>query len=311
MSLHDRRWLLLAGLAASLCLSGCTNYIDPYLADVLIGVGISIILAVSLDLVNGHTGQFSLGHAGFMALGAYASAWLTMSLPALFDPDAAALPRNAGFLLALLLGGFTAALAGLAVGLPSLRLKGDYLALVTLGFGEIIRVLLQNCEPLGGALGLVGIPPCTTLPWTAVMVCCCIYTVWTLTSSAQGLAFHAVRDDELAAASMGLDTTRIKVSAFVIGAFFAGIAGGLFAHLKLAIDPRGFDFSRSVEIVVMVVLGGMGRTLGVVLAAIILTILPEFLRGMAEYRMVIYSLVLILMMLLRPQGLLGLRRFQK
>ncbi len=295
----------LAALAASIGVSALSGQLDPYLLDVSMGVGIAIILAVSLNLVNGHTGQFSLGHAGFMAVGAYLSSTVTLFLgPTLLGGDGGnALTQGLLFAAALAFGGACAAFAGLLIGLPSLRLKGDYLALVTLGFGEIIRVIFQNVEALGGALGLIGMPPYTTFGWIYGCAALAVYTVACLVNSTYGRGFLATRDDEIAAEAVGLDTTRYKIVAFVTGAFFAGVAGGLFAHFKLAIDPRGFDFTRSIEIVVMVILGGMGRTAGVIGAAILLTLLPEILRPVAEYRMILYSLLLIVLMLVRPQGL--------
>jgi branched-chain amino acid transport system permease protein len=300
---------LAAALLGALLLPLVSGGLDPYFMDVAVGVGINLILAVSLNLVNGHAGQFSLGHAGFMAVGAYAASWMTLHAPASLLGESAALPvQELYFLGALLLGGLCASLAGALVAAPSIRLQGDYLALLTLGFGEIVRVLLQNCEPLGGALGLIGMPALTNLSWTFGAAAVTIYTVHVMTRSTLGLGFHAVRGDEIAARSVGLDTTRLKLVAFVVGAFFAGVAGALFAHFKLAIDPRGFDFTRSVEIVIMVILGGMGSTRGVACAAVLLTLLPEVLRPVAEYRMVLYALILVLLMLLRPQGLLGERK---
>ena len=301
---------LLAALAAAAGLSAFSGRFDPYYLDVAIGIGINIILAVSLNLVNGYTGQFSLGHAGFMAVGAYLSAAVTMLLgPRLLGPDGgAAWAQNLLFLGALGAGGLSAALAGLLVGLPSLRLKGDYLAIVTLGFGEIIRVIFQNCEPLGGALGLNGIPAYTTVFWVLAFGALTVFTVYCLVHSTYGLGFMATRDDEIAAEAVALNTTRYKIVAFVVGAFFAGIAGGLYGHFKQAISPGGFDFNRSIEIVVMVILGGMGNTVGVICAAILLTLLPEVLRPVAEYRMTLYSFLLIVLMLVRPQGLFNFRK---
>jgi len=297
---------LLLALGVAWLVSAFSGRMDPYYLDVLIGVGINVILAVSLNLIAGHTGQFSLGHAGFMAVGAYAATAVSLFLGPRLIGDAPApggLAENALFFAALVAGGGAAALAGLLVGIPSLRLRGDYLALVTLGFGEIIRVLLQNFEPLGGALGLNGIPPYTTPFWVTAAAALTVFTVGCLVRSTYGLGFRAVRDDEIAAAATGLDPARYKVVAFTVGAFFAGIAGALFGHFKLTITPAGFDFTRSIEIVVMVILGGLGNTLGVILAAILLTLLPEFLRPVAEYRLVLYAVLLIALMLLRPQGL--------
>jgi branched-chain amino acid transport system permease protein len=268
-----------------------------------------VILAVSLNLVTGYTGQFSLGHAGFMSVGAYLSAAVTMILgPKLLGVGGGtAVQQGLLFLGALLVGGCAAAVAGLLVGVPSLRLKGDYLALVTLGFGEIIRVIFQNVDALGGALGLNGIPPYTTIFWVLAFAALTVFTVLCLVHSTYGRGFLATRDDEIAAEAVGLNTTHYKTVAFVVGAFFAGIAGGLYGHFKLTITPSGFDFTKSIEIVVMVILGGMGNTIGVILAAVLLTLLPEFLRPIAEYRMVLYSIILIVLMITRPQGLFNLR----
>jgi branched-chain amino acid transport system permease protein len=297
--------------ALAVCFGGWwfSDRIDPYLLDVITGVGINIILAVSLNLVNGYTGQFSLGHAGFMAIGAYLSGACTIFLdPHLLGPDGGnGWSQGTLFLGALLVGGLCASVAGLLIGVPSLRLKGDYLALVTLGFGEIIRVIFQNTESLGGALGLSPIPAYTNIFWTYGFVALAVFVVVCLTRSTYGRGFLATRDDEIAAEAIGLDTTRYKIVAFVIGAFFAGVAGGLYGHFKQSIYPTGFDFTKSIEIVVMVILGGMGNTLGVILAAILLTALPEMLRPIAEYRMVLYSFLLIVLMLARPQGLFNFR----
>jgi len=290
---------LLIGIIAAIGISYAAPAFNRYYLGIAIDVGINIILAVSLNLINGHTGQFSLGHAGFMAVGGYISAKLTLvygaTLPAAAQPFF--------FAGVLLLGGLVAALAGLAVGVPSLRLKGDYLAIVTLGFGEIIRVIFQTSDTFGAATGLTGIPKLTTFGWAWALAAITVYVVACLVNSTYGRGFIAVHDDEIAAGAMGINPVRYKVTAFVIGAFFAGIAGGLYAHHKAVISPGGFDFLKSIEIVVMVILGGMGRTVGVILAAIILTILPELLRGVAEYRMIIYSLLIIGLMLTRPQGL--------
>jgi branched-chain amino acid transport system permease protein len=265
---------------------------DPYLTDIVIRIGFSLLAVMGLALVLGFTGQFSLGHAGFMAVGAYGSA--ALSVYAGLHP-----------MLGVLLGGFAAALAGAAVGLPSLRLSGDYLAVVTLGFNQIIIVLIQNTPTLGGAQGLTGIPVATTFGWTFTWVLLGAFFIRNLLQSARGRVFAAVRDNEIATRSLGIDTTRAKVVAFVIGAFWAGIAGGLIAHYRSSIFPSQFQFDRSIEILAMVVLGGTGSLSGPLLAAGVLTALPELLRPVAEYRMVIYSLLLIGMMIVRPKGLLG------
>lgn len=304
---------LFAAIVAAYGVSAASGRIDPYHLDVAIGIGINIILAVSLNLVNGYTGQFSLGHAGFMAVGAYLSAAVTTLLGPkwLGEGGGAAWQQGTLFLGALIAGGVSAAFAGLLVGIPSLRLRGDYLAIVTLGFGEIIRVIFQNFEPLGGALGLNGIPAYTTAFWVISFAALTVFTVWTLVHSTYGRGFVATHDDEVAAEAIGINTTRYKIVAFVVGAFFAGIAGGLYGHFKQTISPTGFDFTRSIEIVVMVILGGMGRTGGVILAAILLTLLPEVLRAVADYRMILYSFLLIVLMLVRPQGLFNFSRARK
>jgi branched-chain amino acid transport system permease protein len=298
---------LLGGLLAALVFQLLSDRIDSYWLHICTLVGINVILAVSLNLVNGYTGQFSLGHAGFMAVGAYTAAAVTMfagpKLLPMLGGEKSILATGLLFFAALIAAGIVASLAGIVVGGPSLRLKGDYLAIVTLGFGEIIRVLFRNVESLGGALGLTGIPHHTNVFWTYAFAALTIYCVLALVHSTYGRGFLAVHDDEIAAEAMGINTTKYKIIAFVIGAFFAGIAGGLFAHQNLAIDPKGFDFMRSIEIVVFVILGGMGNTVGVVVAAVLLTVLTEYLRGIGEWRMLMYSFLLIVLMLTRPQGL--------
>lgn len=307
LSPHMTKIWLVAACAGALLLHLFSDQLDGYFVNVVINIGITVILAVSLNLVNGHTGQFSLGHAGFMAVGAYCAAAITTVMTRDHPAWAAFMAQhhNLVFLLALIAGGLSAAVVGLLVGIPSLRLRGDYLAIVTLGFGEIIRVLLENNDYLGEASGIKGIAKETNLFWTYAFAAITIYTVGMLVSSTYGLGFLATRDDEIAAESVGVNTTRSKVVAFITGAFFAGIAGGLFAHHNQFLSPGGFTFTRSVEIVVIVILGGMGNTLGVALAAVVLTVLMELLRQYQDYRMVVYSLLIILLMLLRPQGLFG------
>jgi len=303
--------ILLALVVLNVVLPRVSN---PYYFQMLMLVGINIVLAVSLNLVNGFTGQFSIGHAGFMAVGAYASAMFTMKIGMKIVASLSALPAPVaqGFelLMALLAGGLLAAAAGWLVGLPSLRLRGDYLAIVTLGFGEIIRVLILNIEAVGGARGLPGIPQYASFFWVYGSVVAVILVVRNLAHSTHGRALFAIRDDEVAAEALGVDTTRYKVLAFVLGAFFAGVAGGLFAHFLSYLNPSSFTFIRSIEVIAMVVLGGLGCVSGAVLAAIVLTLLPEVLRPVQQYRMVIYSLMLIVLMVTRPQGLLGSRELR-
>lgn len=301
-----KRWLL-AGIALAIGVSYFSGEFNRYYLGIAIDCGIAIILATSLNLINGHTGQFSLGHAGFMAVGGYTAAKLTLVL----EPSVPDAFKPLLFLGALILGGLIAAIIGLAVGIPSLRLKGDYLAIVTLGFGEIIRVVLQNMESVGAASGLKGIPKFTTIGWTFGLAAITVYVITALVNSTYGRGFIAVHDDEVAASSMGINPVRYKVTAFVTGAFFAGIAGGLYAHHKQFLSPTGFDFLKSIDIVVMVILGGMGRTVGVIMAAILLTLMPEVLRQFSDYRMIIYALLIIGLMILRPQGLFTFTRKKK
>lgn len=318
-SLNPKVLLILAVVLAAVA-NVFSSSINPYYYDILITIGINIILAVSLNLVIGYTGQFSLGHAGFMAVGAYFSAWVTLNFG--FVLGATAPATTTVYVLALASGGLVAAATGLLVGVPSLRLRGDYLAIVTLGFSEIIKGVIQNAEPLGAQRGLGGIVQHTDIFWTFTGVALAVYGILALVHSTYGSGFLAVRDDEIAAEAMGINTTKYKVLAFVIGAFFAGLAGGLYAHFKQFIHPEGFNFLKSVDIVVMVILGGMGSTAGVCLAAVILTILPEFLRAVSDYpwlpeplrnladnRMILYSVLLIVLMLNRPQGLFGKLNF--
>ncbi len=313
MKAHWQHIALAAAIAASLAASLFTDQIDEYALNIAMLAGINIILAVSLNLVNGHTGQFSLGHAGFMAIGAYASSAITLFQgPAILRAVGEnSFTTSLLFLVAMAFGGACAALAGLVVGIPSLRLRGDYLAIVTLGFGEIIRVVIQNNDALGGPRGLSAIPGYTNLFWTFSLAAVTIYVIACLVSSTYGRGFLAVRDDETAAEAMGINTTKYKVNAFVIAAFFAGLAGGLYAHYICYITPEGFNFMKSVEIVVMVILGGMGSTIGVATAAVMLTLLNEELRRFEEYRMIVFALLLIVMMIVRPQGLLGDFRWLK
>lgn len=306
-------------------------WMGPFYTKLLLDAGIAVVLAVSLNIVNGYTGQFSLGHAAFMAAGGYTAGaivyygsfllWHSPALrPGLLDGGYAL------FAVACLAGGCVAALLGYLVGLPSLRLRGDYLAIVTLGFGEIVRVLLQRSGPvkltlaeveqaswgtlatsLGGALGFTGLPFYTNLfaVWTVATVA--LVVAYRLKYSSLGRAFLAIREDEIAAEAMGVPVARYKVRAFVIAAFFAGIAGGLFAHeVGVTLSPRELGFMKSIEIVIMVVLGGMGSISGAFAAAVTLSVLPEVLRGFADYRLIVYALLLISIMILRPQGLFGI-----
>jgi branched-chain amino acid transport system permease protein len=393
-----------APLAAAIGVAALAHFafgpvVGGFAAKVALIAGINIILAVSLTVVNGFTGQFSLGHAGFMAVGGYVAAGITyygsIRLFGSADPASGLLSWTgvgdfAGpfigkgdilFLVSCVIGGLAAAGAGYVVGLPSLRLRGDYLAIVTLGFGEIVRVILQGTQgqiqpwkaaevaavpvyqlplKMGGANGFAFVPPYTTLFWVYFFAAVTLVVCYRLKVSSSGRAFLSIREDEVAAQAMGIDITRYKVRAFVLSSFFAGLAGGLYAMDIGAINAGDLGFLKSFDIIIMVVLGGMGSISGAALAAIILTILPELLRdpppiwplgvailivgaivqarrrrlnikslgivlvatvvleggrqwavargvNIAEYRLIIYALLLIAMMILRPQGLFGLR----
>jgi branched-chain amino acid transport system permease protein len=283
--------------------------LNPYFLQIINLIGINAIMAVSLNLITGFTGQFSLGHAGFMAIGAYSSAAVTVYLRDYFLNILSFLPYGLGetlfFLLALGFGGLLAALAGLLVGIPTLRLRGDYLAIATLGFGEIIRVVILNLDFVGGARGFGDIPEYANFFWIFLPLLFCVIMIYNLVNSTKGKALLAIREDEIASESIGINVTRYKVTAFLIGSFWAGVGGGLFAHLNTYLHTNSFGFMKSVEFVVMVVLGGMGSIVGSLAAAALLTFLPEVLRVASEFRMVLYSLLLIVLMIWRPQGILG------
>jgi branched-chain amino acid transport system permease protein len=270
--------------------------LNMYYALLLIPIGFNIILAVSLNIAAGFLGQLPLGHAGFMAVGAYASALFSLAVN---------LPSALEFTLALLIGGFVAACFGVIIGLPALRLRGDYLAIITLGFGEIIRVIILNVKFTGGAYGLRGIEKHTSVAGVFIAVVITLFVLTCIIKSRHGRAILAIREDEIAAEASGIPTTYYKVMAFTVSAFFAGVAGGLYAHYLSILDASTFGFMKSVEILVMVVLGGLGSMIGSVISAIALTLLPEMLRGFSEYRMVIYSLLLVIVMIFKPSGLFG------
>ncbi|TSI11011.1 branched-chain amino acid ABC transporter permease [Lysinibacillus sp. BW-2-10] len=265
--------------------------LDLYYQNILIQMCINVMLAVSLHIVIGITGQFSIGHAGFMAVGAYVSAIVTMKL---------GLP----LIVAILLGAVISALAGLLVGIPTLRLKGDYLAIATLGFAEIIRIIFLNVDYVGGAAGMV-VMNMTTWTYAFVAVVITILVIANFTNSRHGRGCISIREDEIASDAMGINTTYYKVVAFTIGAFFAGVAGAIYSHNFFIIQPTTFNFLKSFDILIYVVLGGLGSLSGSVIAAIFLTVVSAYLSNFPETRMIIYSLVLIIVMLYRPTGLMG------
>jgi branched-chain amino acid transport system permease protein len=294
--------------------------VNDYQGRLLVFIAINIILATSLNLINGFTGQFSIGHAGFMAVGAYASAWFTNvygeGLSETFAFLGETVSTSVVLLIAVVIGAVVAAMMGLIVGIPSLRLKGDYLAIVTLGFAEIIRIVILNIDAVGGATGYQ-VPGYANFLWIGIFTIITVVVIHNIVKSDVGRALVSIREDELAAEAMGVNTTRYKVTSFVIGSAFAGIAGVLFAHYNRFLHTNDFQFIRSFEIIIMIVIGGMGSMTGAILGAIIVTLLPEVLRQLpdiqigastfkfADLRLVIFALILVLTMIIRPQGILG------
>lgn len=275
--------------------------ITRYQSTILIFICINIILAVSLNITVGCLGQITIGHAGFMSIGAYTAALFA---------KAGFLDGFPNYIIGLIVGGAVAGVIGIIIGIPALRLCGDYLAIITLAFGEIIRVLIEYFSFTGGAQGLRKIPKFNNLGVIYLIMAACVMMMYSLMTSRHGRAILSIRDDEIASGASGVNTTYYKIFAFIVSAIFAGIAGGIYAHKLGILGAKQFDFNYSINILVMVVLGGMGSFTGAILSAIVLTILPEILRGFADYRMIIYSVLLILMMIFRPTGLLGHKEFQ-
>lgn len=290
--------------------AGFTEYVQR----IVLLAGINIILAVGLNLINGTTGQFSIGHAGFMAVGAYSAAYVGVKIA---PPIHGALGAGAGadaliFNLALLAGALFSGIAGLIVGMPTLRLRGDYLAVVTLGFGEIIRILFNNATFLGSATGYFGddpsgLPAYTNFFWVFAWASAVVVLIHNLTFSQTGRSLSAIREDEIAAEAMATPTTRLKVLAFVISAATAGIAGGLFAHMQAGVRPEDFRFEKSIDMIVMIIVGGLGSISGAIIGGIFVAASLELMRDLQQYRLVLYALLLIVIMIVRPQGLLGTR----
>jgi branched-chain amino acid transport system permease protein len=268
--------------------------INSFYEITLATICINIILAVSLNLVTGFTGQFSLGHAGFMSIGAYVGALIAMESE-----------TTSGFIIGIIAGALAAAIVGVLIGIPTLRLKGDYLAIATLGMAEIIRVIFLNMEITNGAAGLSGIPRNTNWTWLFVFTAATIILINNFIKSSPGRACISIREDEIAAESMGINTTKYKVMAFALGAFFAGIAGALYSSYFYFIKPDIFGFMKSIDVLVIVVLGGLGSITGSIVAAAVLAIITTFLQSFAELRMIIYALLLVVIMIFRPQGLMG------
>jgi branched-chain amino acid transport system permease protein len=301
-------WGVVLGVLLGLELS-LRGIVGAYWYNILALAGIDIILAVSLNLINGTTGQFSIGHAGFYAVGAYTCAAFNVYAGPAIRGLITFMPVMAQNALLLLLGlvfaAIAAGLAGLAVGIPSLRLRGDYLAIVTLGFGEIIRVVILNIDSIGGARGFTGIPYLSNFFWIYLFVVVTILAIHNLVSSSFGRAFISIRDDEIAAEAMGVDTTRFKVMSFVVSSMFAGIAGGLFAHYTAYLHPNSFLFITSFQVIIMIVIGGLGSIEGAVLGAVLVRFGLEAFREFGEFRMVNFAILLVVIMIFRPQGLLG------
>jgi branched-chain amino acid transport system permease protein len=301
----SRRRLLLALLAfggLAFCWAAAEfGFLGDYWLFVLASLGINIILALSLNLVNGYMGEFSVGHAGFMAAGAYVAAMFTSRwLP----PD---LPPMVAFPISVAAGGLAASLLGLVVAMVSFKTAGDYLAIVTLAFVMIVKSVIENIDAVGGPRGLLGIAPLTTLPWVFFWGALALWVIRNLVYSRFGRGILAVREDETAARLSGIDVRRVKVIAFTLSAFFTGVAGGLFAHLLQFINPRMFDIVKSTEMLVMVYLGGIGSLTGSVIGGTLFTMFVELLRPLGAWRMVVMPGVLVLLMLFRPRGIMGLR----
>ena len=268
---------------------------DPYFLQIVVNIGIAIILALGLNVITGLTGQLSLGHAAFMSVGAFTSALLTIKT---------GLP----FSLNLLLAGSFTALIGILIGFPILRLTGDYLAICTLGFAEIVKVVFLNLDITNKALGLTVPPAKTAIPMPIIVWICALLAIVAVTfvqNSRFGRALKAIRENEIAAESMGINLTRYKLASFALGTFLAGIGGALYGHFLSYINPSDFGFLKSVDILSMVVLGGLGSVPGAVIGASVLAAAPEFLRFMSQYRMLVYGALLVFLMVFRPNGLLG------
>ncbi len=283
------------------------SFLNLYWQQVLIYVGINIILTVSLNLVNGYMGEFSVGHAGFMAVGAYVASILTVwvfprwglkdHIPYLFP-------------LALLIGGLAAGLTGLVIAFPSFRTRGDYLAIVTLAWNMIVKSVLENIDAIGGPRGFMGMQKLTSVAWVYVWVVITIYLLRNLVYSNFGRGTLSIREDEIASSLVSVDTRKVKITVFVVAAFFAGIAGGLFAHIIQFINPRSFSILKSTDVLVMVYLGGIGSLGGSILGATVYTVLLELLRPLQVWRWVVGPLLLVLLMIFRPYGIMGMREWR-
>ena len=315
MSLPRR---LAIAVAVGLVLYGVGAWLQDgvieYVQRIILLAGINVILAVGLNLINGTTGQFSIGHAGFMAVGAYGAAFFGVKLAPFVQQlvGVGSVADAITFNVALLIGALFAGVTGLLVGAPSLRLRGDYLAVVTLGFGEIIRISFNNAQFLGAATGYfgdtpAGLPAYTTFFWVYAWAVAIVILIWNLTFSQTGRSLSAIREDEIAAEAMATPTTRLKVLAFSLSAASAGIAGGLFAFMQSGIRPEDFRFDKSIDMIVMIIIGGLGSISGAVVGGIFVAVTLELMRDLQQYRLVLYALLLITIMIVRPAGMLGSR----
>jgi len=302
-------------LAAFVYLADSLGLINSYIRGIFIQCCFAVIMATSLNLVFGYLGQIALGHAGFMAVGAYTSALVTKAIGlAIKAGTLPAMPTLLQFFFGLICGALAAALFGLLVGIPALRLRGDYLAIITLGFGEIIRIVIQNLPFAGGkglaqgqaGQALIGIMKMNDIYVIFALTVVCVALMIAFVRSKFGRAIIAIREDDIASSCVGLNVTFYKVMAFTVSAFFAGVAGAIYAHRGLGtLQYSDFTFIKSTDFVIMVVVGGMGSMTGSVITAIALSILPEVLRAFSTYRMLIYSVILVVMMIFRPIGLFG------
>jgi len=305
-NLLAKRWVLPVLLVIGLILSFAIpqfGLLNLYVQLIIIYVGINIILSTSLNLINGYMGEFSVGHAGFMAVGAYVSAILTTQV---IPPDL----KTWLFPLVVLAGGIGAALIGLVVAIPSFKTRGDYLAIVTLAFLMIVKSVIENIEAIGGPRGIPGIDRLTTLPWTYIWTILAIWVIRNFVYSNFGRGVLSIREDEIASDLMSVNTRQTKMLAFTLSSFFAGVAGALFAHVLQFISPRVFDIIKSTDILIMVYLGGIGSIAGSILGATLYTVLLEVLRPLGMWRMVLMPLVLVILMIYRPRGIMGLREFR-
>ena len=304
--LERKRWLMPALMGFVFALSLIIHQfelLDPYVQLIVMYIGINIILTLSLNLINGYMGEFSVGHAGFMAIGAYTASYLTVKV---FPVELTAWL----FPVAIVAGGAVAGVVGLVVAFPSFKTRGDYLAIVTLAFGMIVKSVIENLDFLGGPRGFLGMEKLSTLPWVFFWVIISVWIIRNLIYSNFGRGVLSIREDEIASDLMSVNTNHVKVLAFTVSSFFAGVAGALFAHLLQFINPRAFDILKSTDILIMVYLGGIGSIAGSIIGATVYTVLLEVLRPMGIWRMVFMPLLLVLLMIFRPRGIMGLKEFR-